>query len=179
MVEFGSQIQGVQGDEPGEAVMLDSSGQVPGTETEYPLSSTDLKKLAEILKSKEDIDFKVTLSRVSSSSTTNAEYLVFEGNASQGSLAQVQSNNDFVCAVIGTGKYSQAQRATGVTGNFSANGLELCSMGAYFSSSLTISELIFCGGKDLSLKQSLDSNNIGLYTPDIRYSAEPTSTQEA
>lgn len=30
MVEFGNQIQGVQGDEPGEAVMLDSSGQVPG-----------------------------------------------------------------------------------------------------------------------------------------------------
>ena len=29
MVGFGSQIQGVQGDEPGEAVMLDSSGAVP------------------------------------------------------------------------------------------------------------------------------------------------------
>ena len=30
MVGFGSQIQGVQGDEPGEAVMLDGSGNVPG-----------------------------------------------------------------------------------------------------------------------------------------------------
>lgn len=31
MVEFGAQIQGVQGDEPGEAVMLDSSGQIPSS----------------------------------------------------------------------------------------------------------------------------------------------------
>lgn len=177
MVEFGNQIQGVQGDEPGEAVMLDSSGQVPGTETEYPLSSTDFKKLAEILKSKEDIDFKVTLSReVDSSSTAEADYFVFEGNASQGSLAQY--NSYFISAVIGTGKYSQVRRTSGVSGNFSANGLELCSMGAYFTSSLTMTELIFCAGEDLSQKESLDSDNIGLYTPDIRYSAEPTSTQE-
>lgn len=29
-IEFGTQIKAVQGDDPGEAVMLDSNGQVPG-----------------------------------------------------------------------------------------------------------------------------------------------------
>lgn len=45
MVGFGSQIQGVQGDEPGEAVMLDDSGAVPGGGggmkwTRIPVSTT-------------------------------------------------------------------------------------------------------------------------------------------
>lgn len=30
-IEFGTQIKAVQGDDPGEAVMLDSNGQVPGS----------------------------------------------------------------------------------------------------------------------------------------------------
>lgn len=57
-IEFGTQIKAVQGDDPGEAVMLDENGQVPGG-TEYPYQSSDYSKLLQIVKSQEDIDVEV------------------------------------------------------------------------------------------------------------------------
>lgn len=93
MVEFGSQIQGVQGDEPGEAVMLDSSGQIPSSGsgglkwTRIPYNSTlEIGKIYKVI---------TTLGSAEFMPSSDINYVHFVSNNQTGS-----GNHGMMCCYL-------------------------------------------------------------------------------
>lgn len=164
-MKFGSQIQGVQGDEPGEAIMLDGSGQVPGGNGGYTFHSTDIAKLKQILDSMEDIDVRVSFKN--SANTYNSSACIFEFNAKHGVKSADYDN--IVCPAHGD--YVRGPRIGGWSGRaWAIHGVERINYHDYDYVSVAAE----------SGYASSDSNTIQIdsFELSIDYSAEPTSTQE-